>query len=157
LGAFFRNGEMPDGASREASFERLRQLGRTAYRLYFGRSYFFTSQLGVGRRKRSTAAAHKRARQALKTRRHLNEKALGVRQIRVIAPDTEKRYLTFHLRLDGSGYEESISVSISWDLLTGLVMSLQQYQASHKLAILSNFRPMGKQSLSIVSDWQASP
>jgi hypothetical protein len=85
------------------------------------------------------------------------EKARGTRKIRVIAPDTEKRYLTFRLRLGGNGYEESISVSISWDLLTGLMMSLQQYQASHKPAIRSNFRPRGKQSLSIVSYWLASP
>jgi hypothetical protein len=85
------------------------------------------------------------------------EKACDAWQIRVIARDTEKRYLTFRLRLDANGYEESISVSISWDVLTDPMTFLQQYQASHKLAIRSNFRPRGKRSLSIVSDWQASP
>jgi hypothetical protein len=85
------------------------------------------------------------------------EKPRGARKIRVIAPDRERRYLMFRLRLDGNGYEESISAPISWNLVTDPMASLQEYQASHKLAIPSNFRPRGKHSLSIVSDWLASP
>lgn len=80
------------------------------------------------------------------------DKIATLRSIHLSAPDRETQSLTIRLDLSENGKTESTSALVSCDFLMALMMTLQGYQAKHKLPIPANFRPGGTPALSIVTD-----